>query len=91
MTDYFLTYFLQINSKRKMFMKEKKYNYVPNGPHEILTAKEIKEKLKCGINRAYDLMKSPAFPSIKLGGRYIVTASAFNRWLIENENKHFYL
>lgn len=70
-------------------MRVKKYDYNLTALPEVLTAKELKSVLKCGINRAYDLMKSPAFPSIKMGGRYIVTVSALNEWLIANENKLF--
>lgn len=56
---------------------------------EVLTAKELKVVLKCGINRAYDLMKSPAFPSIKIGGRYIVTNKALEEWLRIHEGKNY--
>ncbi|MBR2455150.1 MAG: helix-turn-helix domain-containing protein [Clostridia bacterium] len=58
---------------------------------ELLTAKELKKVMRCGINRAYDLLRSPAFPSIKIGGRYYVTVSALKEWLEYYENKVFYL
>lgn len=56
---------------------------------EVLTAKELKVIMRCGINRAYDLMQSPAFPSIKMGGRYIVTASALSEWLKIHQGKNY--
>ena len=58
---------------------------------ELLTAKELKQVMRCGINRAYDLLRSPAFPSTKIGGRYYVTVSALKEWLEFYENKVFYL
>ena len=82
---------MNISIKRNDNMKVKKYDYNLTTLPEILTAKDLKTVLRCGINRAYDLMKSPAFPSIKMGGRYIVTASALNEWLNANENKFFFI
>ncbi len=67
-------------------------NYsIENLENELLTAKELKQVMRCGINRAYDLLKSTAFPSTKIGGRYYVTASALKEWLIMYENKVFYI
>ena len=37
---------------------------------KILTVKEIKEILGCGINRAYDIVQQDDFPKIKIGSRY---------------------
>ena len=62
-----------------------------NLENELLTAKELKQVMRCGINRAYDLLKSTAFPSTKIGGRYYVTTSALKKWLVMYENKVFYI
>lgn len=56
---------------------------------KLLTAKELKVVMRCGINKAYALMQSPAFPSIKVGGRYIVTISALNEWLRIHQGKNY--
>ena len=66
------------------------YNF-ENLKGELLTAKELKQVMRCGINRAYDLLKSTAFPSTKIGGRYYVTTSALKEWLVMYENKVFYI
>lgn len=58
---------------------------------ELLTAKELQKIFHCGKNRAYDILKSPAFPSIRIGGRYYVTVSAVKEWLKAYENKVFFL
>ena len=62
-----------------------------NLENELLTAKELKQVMRCVINRAYDLLKSTAFPSTKIGGRYYVTTSALKEWLVMYENKVFYI
>ena len=56
---------------------------------EILNAKDLKAYLNIGINRAYDLMKSPAFPATKIGSRYFVTSTALTEWLQINEGRIF--
>lgn len=58
---------------------------------QVLTVTELKDYLHCGINRARALMKSPAFPSTKLGSSYIVTLSALTEWLKLNEGRNFLL
>lgn len=71
-------------------MLVKKYD-ISSEKTEMLTAKELKDIMRCGINRAYDLMKSPAFPSIKIGGRYLVSVFALEKWLELNEGRNFLL
>lgn len=67
-------------------------NYVPeNLKNELISAKELKEIMHCGLSRAYDLLKSPAFPSIVIGSRCFVTRTALNDWLKRYENRTFHL
>ena len=49
--------------------------------HEILTVKEIKEILKIGTNAAYNFIHSKAFPVIKIGQCYRISAASFYTWL----------
>lgn len=65
--------------------KELTNNKLPN----ILNVKELKKYLGIGINKAYDLMKAPAFPSTKIGSRYFVTSDALIKWLQINEGRTF--
>jgi len=51
----------------------------------IITTKELAEILRIGRDKAYSLMKSSSFPSIKLGNRYIVTEQALIEWLTTNQ------
>lgn len=57
--------------------------------YTILSAKDLAVRLHIGRDKAYSLIKSKSFPSIKLGGRYIVTSKALNEWLDMNEYKSF--
>lgn len=47
----------------------------------MLDVKDVQERLKIGRDAAYALMKSKAFPSMKLGGRYRVDAVLLEKWV----------
>ena len=57
--------------------------------YSVLSARELATRLHIGRDKAYALIKSKSFPSIKLGGRYIVTSKALNEWLDMYEYKTF--
>ena len=39
--------------------------------NEILNVRDLQKYLKIGRDKAYSLMKTKGFPSIKIGGQYI--------------------
>ena len=47
----------------------------------MLTVKDLQRVLKIGRDKAYALMHSSSFPSIKIGGQYYVTEIALAQWL----------
>ena len=53
---------------------------------EILEAGDLMIILGIGKNSAYKLMKSPDFPSKKIGGLWKVSRNAFEDWL-NNQSK----
>lgn len=57
--------------------------------YSVMSAKDLARRLHIGRDKAYALIKSKGFPSIKLGGRYIVTSKALNEWLDRYEYKSF--
>jgi len=65
------------------------FHQVNQEDFSVLTVKELSERLHIGRDKAYALIKSKGFPSIKLGARYIVTAKALNEWLESYEYKSF--
>lgn len=56
-------------------MKEMETNMV------ILTVQDVKELLKIGRNRAYEIFAREDFPAILLGRKYVVEEEAFKNWL----------
>lgn len=55
----------------------------------MLTTKDLQQILKIGRDRAYALMRSKAFPSMKIGTRYYVTQEALDDWLRKYAYKTF--
>ena len=53
------------------------------------TVKDLQIQLKIGRDRAYALMHSKGFPSIKIGSRYYVTQTALDAWLERYEYKTY--
>lgn len=57
----------------------------------LLGTKDLQAKLKISRDRAYALMHAPAFPSMKLGGRYYVVEKEVDDWLKRYAYKAFEL
>lgn len=53
----------------------------------ILRPKDLQDKLGIGRERAYALMRTGGFPSIRLGCSYVVTEAALETWLKQNEGR----
>ncbi|UUZ80726.1 helix-turn-helix domain-containing protein [Paenibacillus sp. P26] len=47
----------------------------------MLGVADIMKKMGIGRDRAYEIMKSGEFRSIKLGRRYLVHEEVFEKWL----------
>ncbi len=58
---------------------------------QILKTKDLQEILGVGRDTAYALMRSPSFPSTKLGRIYIVTDKNLKQWLETYKNREFQL
>ncbi|MBQ8982122.1 MAG: helix-turn-helix domain-containing protein [Lachnospiraceae bacterium] len=58
---------------------------------ELLNAKDIAMELRCGKNKAYQLMHQSDFPAIKIGGRYLVARDSFEEFLTRNQYKEYAL
>lgn len=48
---------------------------------QVYYVKDLQKLLGIGRDKAYALMKSAAFPSTKMDGRYYITKTAFKEWL----------
>ena len=45
--------------------------------YSVLRVNDLMERLGIGRDRAYSLMKSPGFPSMKLGKTYLITLKKY--------------
>ena len=54
---------------------------------KVLTVKELSGILNIGLSKAYTLMRSKAFPSYRLGGKYYITDEALFDWLRKAQGK----
>ncbi|MBQ7562382.1 MAG: helix-turn-helix domain-containing protein [Lachnospiraceae bacterium] len=53
--------------------------------------KDLQTTLKIGRDKAYRLMASKDFPSMRIGKNYVVSSDAFQRWVKESENREIRL
>jgi excisionase family DNA binding protein len=48
---------------------------------QFYTVTDIRDILTIGTNKAYNLIKSDGFPSIKIGRKYLVPKDEFEKWV----------
>lgn len=48
---------------------------------ELLTAKDIQKYFSCGKNRAYNIIHTNGFPTIRIGKRLYIPKQEFEKWL----------
>ncbi len=58
---------------------------------KLLRVKDIEEIFGCGRNKAYELMKSPGFPAIRIGKNLYVSKEELEKWLEDYTGKEYYL
>ena len=52
---------------------------------DVIGPREIAQYLGCHLTVAYELVKIPGFPVIRIGRKYLVDKKSFSKWLIEQE------
>lgn len=52
-----------------------------------LTVDELSERMGIGLNRAYDLVRSKGFPSIRFGRKFLIPVRDLEAWLSEQASK----
>jgi hypothetical protein len=55
----------------------------------IYTVKDIQNILSLGRTKAYELMRSDGFPSVKLNNRLYVSKENFEKWFNKQTNKTY--
>ena len=51
---------------------------------KVLTVKEVAKQLGLGINQTYAACERGQIPSMGFGRRWVIPASAFEKWLLES-------
>lgn len=50
----------------------------------VMSVQELSSQLGISLPKAYELVKTPGFPVIRIGTRILVPVDAFKEWLIIN-------
>lgn len=54
---------------------------------DVLTVKELKQALRIGTTKAYELTKLKGFPAIEIGGRILIPKKSLEKWLEEQAHQ----
>lgn len=54
---------------------------------KTFTVEDVKNILKIGKNRAYDIFRREDFPAILIGRKYVIEQNAFYTWLQSRREK----
>ena len=49
-----------------------------------MSVQDLSEKLGISLPKAYELVKQPGFPVLKIGTRILIPVDAFKAWLVSN-------
>ncbi|MBR1812154.1 MAG: excisionase family DNA-binding protein [Clostridia bacterium] len=52
-----------------------------------MSVKELSSQMGISLPKAYELVKTPGFPSIRIGTRILIPIDAFREWLVITSNK----
>ena len=54
---------------------------------ETMSVQELSTQMGISLPKAYELVKSPGFPSIRIGTRILIPVDAFREWLVIQANR----
>lgn len=52
-----------------------------------MSVQELSAQMGISLPKAYELVKKPGFPTIKVGTRILIPVDAFREWLVIASNK----
>ncbi len=52
-----------------------------------MSVQELSAQMGISLPKAYELVKTPGFPSIRIGTRILIPIDAFREWLVITSNK----
>ena len=54
---------------------------------ETMSVRDMADQMGISLPKAYELVRSPGFPSIRIGTRILIPVDAFREWLVITSNK----
>ena len=52
-----------------------------------MSVQELSSQMGISLPKAYELVKTPGFPSIRVGTRILIPIEAYHEWLVINSNR----
>ena len=52
-----------------------------------MSVQELSAQMGISLPKAYELVKEPRFPTIKIGARILIPIEAYREWLLRNSVK----
>ena len=52
-----------------------------------MSVQELSAQMGISLPKAYELVKKPGFPTIKIGARILIPIEAYREWLLRNSVK----
>ena len=52
-----------------------------------MSVQELSSQMGISLPKAYELVKTPGFPSIRIGARILIPIDAFREWLVITSNR----
>lgn len=49
-----------------------------------MSVQELSSQMGISLPKAYELVKMPGFPTIKIGTRILIPVNAYKEWLLKN-------
>ena len=49
-----------------------------------MSVQELSAQMGISLPKAYELVKQPGFPTIRIGTRYLIPVDAYKEWLTKN-------
>ena len=56
----------------------------PKYDDKILSVKDVRQIFGYGLRQAYEMVRAPGFPRVKVGRKYYISAQALKKWMDDN-------
>lgn len=71
------------DARKEDFMSREPFETMP----DVMDAKQLAEALQISKASAYNLLSSPDFPTLRIGGRKLVMKNELMEWLKSHTNR----